>query len=75
MAYYNNHYNVSLMNNLTANTEYTVTVVAFNELGYRDGEYVTRTGRTRPEGLATHFIISLYAPTLDLFTKYNIYYK
>ena len=34
---------------LTANTEYNVTVVAFNNAG--DGGTVTETGRTRPEGL------------------------
>ena len=34
---------------LTANTEYNVTVVAFNDVG--DGGTVTRTGRTRPKGL------------------------
>ena len=33
---------------LTANTQYTVRVVAFNDLG--DGGEVTGTGRTRPEG-------------------------
>ena len=38
-----------IMNGLTANTEYTVTVVAVNELG--EGRNVTGTGRTRPEGL------------------------
>ena len=37
---------------LTADTEYTVTVVSFNELG--DGGNVTRTGRTRPEGLGIY---------------------
>ena len=34
---------------LTANTEYNVTVVAFNNAG--DGGTVTGTGRTRPKGL------------------------
>ena len=33
---------------LTANTQYTVRVVAFNNLG--DGGEVTGTGRTRPQG-------------------------
>ena len=33
---------------LTANTQYTVRVVAFNDLG--DGGEVTVTGRTRPQG-------------------------
>ena len=33
---------------LTANTQYTVRVVAFNDLG--DGREVTGTGRTRPQG-------------------------
>ena len=33
---------------LTANTQYTVRVVAFNDLG--DGGEVTGTGRTRAEG-------------------------
>ena len=35
-------------NGLTANTQYTVRVVAFNDLG--DGGAVTGTGRTRPKG-------------------------
>ena len=39
----------SIMGNLTANTEYTVTVVAVNELG--KGGNVTGSGRTGPEGL------------------------
>ena len=34
---------------LTANTQYTVRVVAFNDLG--DGGEVTGTGKTRPKGL------------------------
>ena len=34
---------------LTANTQYTVRVVAFNDLG--DGGNVTGTGRTRPKGI------------------------
>ena len=38
---------------LTANTEYSVTVVAFNELG--DGGNVRGTRRTRPEGLSNVF--------------------
>ena len=42
---------------LTANTEYNVRVVAFNDLG--DGGTVTGTGRTRPEGL----IICYYRST------------
>ena len=41
---------LTIMNNLTANTEYTVMVVAFNELG--EGGNVTETGKTRPEGLS-----------------------
>ena len=41
--------NETILSDLTANTEYTVTVVAVNELG--DGGNVTGTGRTRPEGL------------------------
>ena len=40
--------NTSTWSGLTANTQYTVRVVAFNELG--DGGEVTGTGRTRPEG-------------------------
>ena len=36
------------LSDLTANTQYTVRVVAFNELG--DGENVTGRGRTRPKG-------------------------
>ena len=39
----------TMLSDLTADTEYTVTVVAVNELG--DGENVTGTGRTRPEGI------------------------
>ena len=35
-------------NGLTANTQYTVRVVPFNDLG--DGGEVTGTGRTRPQG-------------------------
>ena len=42
---------------LTANTEYNVTVVAFNDVG--DGGTVTGTKRTRPEGL----IICYYRST------------
>ena len=34
---------------LTANTQYTVRVVAFNDLG--DGGEVSGTGRTRPQGI------------------------
>ena len=34
---------------LTANTQYTVRVVAFNDLG--DGGEVAGTGKTRPKGL------------------------
>ena len=37
------------LNDLTANTQYTVRVVAFNDLG--DGGEVTGTGRTRPQGI------------------------
>ena len=37
-------------NGLPANTQYTVRVVAFNELG--DGGEVTGTGRTRPQGIS-----------------------
>ena len=51
----NNIDKLHIMNNLTANTEYTVTVVAINELG--DGENVTGTGLTRPEGLCYNRII------------------
>ena len=36
------------LSGLTANTQYTVRVVAFNDLG--DGGEVTGTGRTRPQG-------------------------
>ena len=36
------------LSGLTANTLYTVRVVAFNDLG--DGGEVTGTGRTRPQG-------------------------
>ena len=39
----------TILSNLTADTEYTVTVVAVNELG--EGGNVTETGRTKPEGL------------------------
>ena len=39
-------------NGLTANTQYTVRVVAFNDLG--DGGEVTGTGRTRPQGNILH---------------------
>ena len=53
----NENYNYSLtvssnhidIQYLPANTEYTVTAVAVNELG--EGGNVTGTGRTRPEGL------------------------
>ena len=41
--------NVVSISDLSANTEYNVTVVAFNELG--EGGNVTGTGRTRPEGI------------------------
>ena len=40
---------------LTANTQYTVRVVAFNDLG--DGGEVTGTGRTRPQGNSYHCLI------------------
>ena len=43
---------------LTANTEYNVTVVAFNDVG--DGGTVTGTGRTRPEGLIICYYISTF---------------
>ena len=46
------------MNNLTANTEYTVAVVAFNELG--EGGNRTEKGKTRPEGLRNVVIIKLH---------------
>ena len=36
------------LSSLTVNTQYTVRVVAFNDLG--DGGEVTGTGRTRPQG-------------------------
>ena len=39
-----------IMNNLTANTEYTVTIEAFNRAG--EGGNETETGITRPEGLS-----------------------
>ena len=39
---------------LTANTKYTVRVVAFNNLG--DGGNATGTGRTRPEGISYHWL-------------------
>ena len=39
---------------LTANTKYTVRVVAFNDLG--DGGNATGTGRTRPEGISYHWL-------------------
>ena len=39
---------VTTWSDLTANTQYTVRVVAFNDLG--DGGEVTGTGRTRPQG-------------------------
>ena len=35
---------------LTANTQYTVRVVAFNDLG--DGGEVTGTGNTKPQGIS-----------------------
>ena len=40
---------LSILGNLTANTEYRVTVAAFNELG--EGGNVTGIGLTRPEGI------------------------
>ena len=40
---------------LTANTQYTVRVVAFSDLG--DGGEVTGTGRTRPQGNSYHCLI------------------
>ena len=46
-------------NGLTANTQYTVRVLAFNELG--DGGEVTRTGRTRPQG--NTFYLSIQSKT------------
>ena len=58
------------MNNLTANTEYTVAVVAFNELG--EGGNRTEKGKTRPEApsifslsaiSSTQLNITLTAPT------------
>ena len=39
---------------LTANTQYTVRVVAFNNLG--DGGEVTGAGRTRPKGISYHWL-------------------
>ena len=41
-------------NGLTVNTQYTVRVVAFNDLG--DGGEVTGTGRTRPQGTSYHCV-------------------
>ena len=41
-----------LINDLTANTDYTVTVVAFNEVG--EGGNVTGTGRTKHKGLGKY---------------------
>ena len=45
----------TILSNLTADTEYTVTVVAVNELG--EGGNVTGTGRTRPEGLNKKHVV------------------
>ena len=45
----------TILRNLTADTEYTVTVVAVNELG--EGGNVTGTGRTRPEGLNKKHVV------------------
>ena len=42
----------TVLSGLTANTQYTVRVVAFNDLG--DGGEVTGTGRTRPQGISVH---------------------
>ena len=50
----------TILSDLTADTEYTVTVVAVNELG--EGENVTGTGRTRPEGINKNHVV-IYAQT------------
>ena len=44
------------LNDLPANTEYTVTVVAFNELAMAKRN-VTGTRRTRPEGLGNAMLL------------------
>ena len=48
---------------LTANTQYTVRVVAFNNVS--DGGEVTGTGRTRPEGISYHWLTG----TISMFVK------
>ena len=48
----------TILSDLIADTEYTVTVVAVNELG--DGENVTGTGRTRPEGINKNHVVCTY---------------
>ena len=48
----------TILSDLTADTEYTVTVVTVNELG--EGRNVTGTGRTRPEGLNKNHVV-IYA--------------
>ena len=50
--------NSTILSDLTADTEYTVTVVAVNELG--EGGNVTGTGRTRPEGINKNHVV-IYA--------------
>ena len=45
----------TILIDLTADTEYTVTVVTVNELG--EGGNVTGTGRTRPEGLNKNHVV------------------
>ena len=47
--------NSTILSDLTPDTEYTVTVVAVNELG--EGRNVKGTGRTRPEGLGNFILI------------------
>ena len=46
-------------NGLTANTQYIVRVVAFNDFG--DGVEVTGTGRTRPQGKRLYYKTKCYS--------------
>ena len=48
LIHFNRTTTTTTWSDLTANTQYTVRIVAFNELG--DGGEVTRTGRTRIQG-------------------------